>query len=308
MKFHIHRRSLPALAALAGILFSMPLAAQRKPPLQADHKPIIFAVLNDGKMIEPIGHIDRGAMQAPVGGDDPEDEVKLFNSAYYKPNTVYRLIFGGLNNGTVTVKSSDHTADCSKNMAEVSYASARAKLAGKVFGLATNVRLAKPGSGVRRLPTRAERAEAERLVRAELQKQGNSAAVVKALKYHNLTALDVDGDGKIELVGSFWVEPNAKTRNTLFFIADKANDGKYAIGFGKYNSITEENVMSGEIATVDGGVYHELLLDLFDIDGDGVSEVFTYVQSFEGAGFNVYMRSEGKWNNVFEGSNYHCGY
>ncbi|QYO66100.1 hypothetical protein [Leptolyngbya sp. 7M] len=104
------------------------------------------------------------------------------------------------------------------------------------------------------------------------------------------------------------VKPDEKKRNLLFFIADRGSDGKYRISFGKYNTFEEDNVMDGDIKTLDEGVYHELLLDIFDIDGDGVSEIFTYVQGFEGAAFNVYMRSDGKWGNVFEGSNYHCGF
>ena len=59
---------------------------------------------------------------------------------------------------------------------------------------------------------------------------------------------------------------------------------------------------------VDEGVYHELLLDAFDYNGDGVAEIFTYTQSFEGSGFSVYNRDGGKWTKVFDGSNYHCGY
>jgi hypothetical protein len=176
------------------------------------------------------------------------------------------------------------------------------------MGLATNFRTTKAGSGVRRLPTQAERLEADNLVKAEFAKQGNSAEVIETRDYHNLTALDVDGDGKIELVGSFWVKPDAKTRNTLFFIADKGANGKYQIGFGKYNAIKEENVMSGDITTIDGGIYHELLLDVLDINNDGVSEIFSYSQSFEGAGFYAYRRVDGKWNSIFEGSNYHCGF
>ena len=66
--------------------------------------------------------------------------------------------------------------------------------------------------------------------------------------------------------------------------------------------------MSGEIKAVDDGIYNELLLDVFDTDSDGTSEVFTYVQSFEGAGFNIYRRNGSKWMKAFEGSNYHCGY
>lgn len=303
------RKLNPILVILAAIfLCYAAVEAQRKPAVKSAAKPIIFAVLNDGKMIEPIAHINKGALEAPVGGGQPEAEIKAFASQYYKAGTAYRLIFGGARNGTVTVKSNNPTSDCAKNMADVTAVSTRAKLAGKVMALATNATLAKPGSGIRRLPTQAERLAADNLVKAEFAKQGNSAEIIETRDYHNLTALDIDGDGKIELVGSFWVKPDAKTRNTLFFIADKRADGKYQIGFGKYNAIKEESVMSGDITDVDGGIYHELLLDALDINNDGVSEIFTYNQSFEGAGFNVYRRVNGKWDSIFEGSNYHCGF
>ena len=66
--------------------------------------------------------------------------------------------------------------------------------------------------------------------------------------------------------------------------------------------------MSGNIKDVDDGIYHETLLDVYDIDGDGVAELFTHTQSFEGAGFAVYSRAGGKWTKVFDGANYHCAY
>ncbi len=295
--------------ALVNVLFAPAALAQRQAARSVvTAEPMIFAVLNDGKSLEPIGSISKGTLEAPAGGDATTDEIKKFVSTFYKKGQTYQLIFGGARHGSVTVNESFPDSDCAKNIAGITSSSTKAKLTGKVMALATNVPLAKPGSGVRRLPTPAERVAADNLVKAEFAKQGNSAAIIETRDYHNLTALDVDGDGKIELVGSFWVKPDAKTRNTLFFIADKGTNGKYKIGFGKYNSIKEESVMSGDISSVDDGIYHELLLDVFDIDGDGASEVFTYVQSFEGAGFNVYRRSEGKWDGIFNGSNYHCGF
>jgi hypothetical protein len=55
-------------------------------------------------------------------------------------------------------------------------------------------------------------------------------------------------------------------------------------------------------------VYHELLLDVYDYDGDGKNEIFTYEQSFEGAGFTAYKKSGSKWTKAIEVANYHCGY
>jgi len=46
----------------------------------------------------------------------------------------------------------------------------------------------------------------------------------------------------------------------------------------------------------------------FEIKSDGTGEIFTYVQSFEGAGFNAYRRASGKWTQSFETSNYHCAF
>jgi hypothetical protein len=295
------------MLAIVALLQPLGLYAQKKPAVTTDKK-IVFAVVNEGKWVEPIGFIEKGELAEPTGGDSDKEAIKLFNSIYYRKGAVYDLIFGGAKAGTVSVVKSDHTSECSANMAEATVASTRAKIAGRVMGLATNFKPTKAGSGVRRLPTPAERVEADNLVKAEFAKQGNSAEIIATRDYHNLTALDVDGDGKIELVGSFWVKPGEKTRNTLFFIADKAANGKYQIGFGKYNIIKEESVMGGDITAIDGGIYHELLLDVLDINNDGVSEIFTYSQSFEGAGFNAYRRVGGKWDSAYEVSNYHCAF
>ena len=115
-------------------------------------------------------------------------------------------------------------------------------------------------------------------------------------------------NGTLEFVGSYWVEIDKLTRGLLFLIAVKGTNGKYLAGHSEYYAIDQANVMSGAIKDVDEGVLNELLLDAFDYDGDGTSEVFTYTQSFEGAGFNAYRQNGAKWTKTFEGSNYHCGY
>ncbi len=284
------------------------VAAQRKPAPKPVSKPApgIFAVLNDGKYVEPIAKIERGVLKTLSDGADEGAKLKKFGADYYKRATKYKLVFGGADAGAVTIGKFDPSSECARNIADVTVTSTRAKLKGMVMGLATNAPV--KGSGVRRLPTAAERAEAETLVREELIGNSVTASAVKNLKYHNLTALDLDSDGKAELVGSFWVETGAKERATLFFIAEKGADGKLKIGISEFKTIKEEEVMSGEIKAVDEGVYHELLLDVLDFNADGFSEVFTYVQGFEGSSFNAYGKKDGKWERLFEGSNYHCGY
>lgn len=285
----------------------LPVLAQRKKAPPPKTKQIIFAVLNDGATLEPIGYIEKGKLMPTVNGSDEEKIISAFNKTYYKPKGAYNLIFGGANAGSVLIKSSDSNSDCSKNMATVASTSSKAKLKGKVMALATNA-AGKSGSGVRRLPTATERKEIEMLVREEFIRNNVSGSAAGNLKYQNLTALDVDGDGKAEMVGSFWVEPSADERGLLFFIGEKKANGKYAMAFSEFRSVKKNDVMSGEVKDLDEGVYHELLLDTFDYDADGTGEIFTYTQSFEGAGFNSYKRAGGKWTRSYEYSNYHCGF
>lgn len=290
-------------------VFVMAASGQKaKPKASSKPRPIVFAVLDDGTSIEPIGYVSKGAIEQAVDNAAEAPILSAFHRSYYKVGAKYALIFGGAQAGSITVKSSDPKAECSANHAEVSYTSPRAKLKGNVMALATNLVPGKKASGVRRLPTSAERAEIDSLARAEFEKHGLSAAVVRKFDYLNLTAVDVDGDGSIEFVGTYWAVPGAKSRALLFFIAEKGADGKYAFGVTDYRVIDEKEVMSGEISTVDDGVYHERLLDLLDVDNNGTSEVFTYIRSFEGAGFNVYRRADGKWTRIYEGANYHCAY
>jgi len=279
-------------------------SGKSKPAAKA--KPIVFAVINDGQTLEPIGEIAKGELVS-AAADQEEKALQNFANAYYKPKTTYNLIFGGASNGTVTVKSSDPKSDCGKNLAQVTTVSSKAKLKGLVMGLATNQNPAKTVSGVRRLPTAAERDEIETLVRAEFTKQGVLPKAVKNMKYYNLTALDVDADGKAEMVGSFWTESSAKERNLLFFIAEKNKNGKYNFGYSEYEKITPDKVMSGELKDLDelGG---ELLLDVLEYNGDKTAEIFTINKAFEGNNFHVYSRKNGKWTRVFEGYNYHCAY
>lgn len=276
-----------------------------KPKTKA--KPIIFAVLNDGTTLEPIGEIDKGKLVATVNGGDEPKTLTNFTSTYYKPKTVYQLIFGAAKNGTATVINSSPESDCAKNMATVTAQPAKAKLKGYIMALATIETAVTTGSGVRRLPTLTERTEVETLVRAELTKQGVSANTVKKLRYYNLTALDIDADGTAEMVGSFWTKTSAKKRNILFFIAEKDVDGKYKFGYSAYKKVMSDDVMSGDLQDLNklGG---ELLLDALEYTGDSTAEIFTIDRGFEGNNFQAYSRQNGKWTKVFEGYNYHCAY
>jgi hypothetical protein len=307
MKIDLSTKIFVCLLTLSlGISVSGQKTVKNKPA--AKPKTIVFAVLDDGKSIEPIGEINKGELVNAINGEDEAQSLVSFSRIYYKPKTVLNLIFGAAKNGTVTVQSSDPKSECGKYAAAVTSFSAKAKLKGLVMGLATNQMPAKSASGVRRLPTAAERAEIETLVRFEFNKQKVSADAVKNMKYHNLTAVDVDNDGTAEMVGTFWAENSTDERNLLFFIAEKTKNGKYNFGYSEYKKVGKEDVMSGEVKDLDVGIGHELLLDALEYDGDTTAEIFTLNKAFEGYNYHVYSRRDGKWTRVYETYNYHCAF
>jgi hypothetical protein len=272
-------------------------------------KQIVFAVLNynDGKkMLEPIALIDNGKLIDKDGEMSPIKEPSGIFPLFFKPKTNYDVVFGGVSAGKAEVDEDAKTSECAPNMASAAVTT-KANLKGNVMALATNLDF-KKGSGTRRLPTTAERAEIEKLVKAEFASQKVAASALKTTNYHNLTAIDADNDGKIELVGSYYVKSSAKTRGLLFFIAEKSASGKFGFTYKEFETIKEADVMSQDITALDGGTYNELLLDTLDVDGDGIGEIFTITQAFEGNNFSVLSKKAGKWTKSFEAGNYHCGY
>jgi hypothetical protein len=293
-----------AMAALAAAGLAAGTAAQGvKQPARAGKK-IVFAVINDGSTLEPIAYVQNGKLSEPVNGSGEPAELNAFARTWLSKGTVYDLVFGGAKAGTVSVKSSNPKQECGKNTANAISKPTKTKLGGYVMALATDAPI-KATEPFRRKPTPAEKTEADELAKAEFAKH---KLAPKVLRYHNLTALDLDGDNVAELVGSYWVEIDKTTRGILFMIASKGTGAKYTVGYQDYRRIDQSEVMSQSIKDVDEGVYHEVLLDVFDFDGDGIGNIFTYSPSFEGAGFYAYSKSGGKWIRSYEFNNYHCGY
>ena len=286
----------------AALLFSASVIAQKPAakPLEPIAQPI-FAVLDAGKRVEPIVLVKDGKFV------DIEDE-KVFVSSYYKPKSTYPIIFGGAGGGALSIVKSNIGTECGGGSADTISKPATAKLSTIVMALATKLTPNDATASYRRRPTPLERSEIEKLVRAEFEKQGIAKAVAAKLRYHNLTAVDVDGDDIPEFIGSYWLAPKATDRRLLFFIADQAAGGSIAFKVNDYSAVEPDDVMSGDVTHLDRGIGHELLLDVFDFDGDGVKEVFTIGQAFEGNNYYIYKRTGGKWERVHEVYRYRCAF
>ena len=262
----------------------------------------------DASMV-PFVILDQGQFKQPVAGDADADELTKFSAAYYAKGHKYRVLFGGGEAGSLTVKKSNKDSECARSSADVTLRT-QAKLNRNVMALATNSSSLGGTKSTRRPPTPAERAALMPLVKAAYKQKGLSAALLPGLVTVNLTALDLDNDGKAELVGSFVVkkQTGGAARYALFLIAEP--DGtSYRTTVLQYERFTSKDLMSGaEITAIENGVYLDRLVDGLDLDADGASEVIVERDGFEGDTYSIFKKQGGSWKQIYEFSNYRCAF
>ena len=257
----------------------------------------------------PIAIIENGQFKQPVAGDSDGNEISTFSNAYYSKGHKYRVLFGGGEAGSLTIKKSNKDSECAKTSADVMLKT-QAKLNRNAMALATNSDSLGKGKSTRRPPTPAERSALMPLVKAAYKKMGVPASLMPSLMTLNLTALDLDNDGKSELIGSFVVkkQKGGAARYVLFLFAEPEGNS-YRTTVLQNERFTKADIMEGaEITAIDNGVYLERLVDSLDVDGDGASEVVTIREGLEGDGYAIYKKQNGKWNKAYEFSNYRCGF
>jgi hypothetical protein len=184
---------------------------------QTRKQTVILAVSSesgDGSM-DALAMVAGKQMRSPYT-DEQKDNQKSFADDYFKKGAVYRLIFGGGDAGSATV--SGWTEGCNNIHAQATI-STSARLGGKVMALATNSETLGKRSMSRRPPTDTERSDALALMKSIYRQHRTPATLMSAIKVTNLTATDLNGDGKYELVGSFTLAAKNKFERDLFLIA-----------------------------------------------------------------------------------------
>jgi hypothetical protein len=312
----------PRTAGAAVFVAALLLLAQPTP--RADASPqqrrtttrqesVVFIITKDGTedaQVEPVAVIDgRGVLAEPAAGASGEGAFSAFLARHYRPGAKYRLIFGGAEAGSLTIRAAT-PAECSPNAASADIGSTTAKLGGNVMALATDGAHAPRAQSSRRVPTPAERAAAFDVAKRFLMgKRVGASAIERGTKTLNLTATDLDGDGREELVGSYVVRVAPKVRDTLFLVAAPQGSG-YRAALTKYARVNAREMMDPSLIDSIGenGLGTELYVEQLDADGDGVGEVFTLSRSFEGTTYRAYRRQRGIWRAAYENYSYRCAY
>ncbi len=251
-------------------------------------KTVVFAVSaesGEGSM-DAVVIVDGKQLRTPYG-DEQKDRQKSFGDEYFAPGKVYRLIFGGGEAGSVTVKK--WSEGCNNIHAEVTPATT-ARLGGKVMALATNSETLGKRAPARRAPTDTERAAVLTLMKSIYAQNHTPASLIPSIKVTNLTATDLNGDGQYEMIGSFMLTAKNKFQRDLFLVAHQQGTAMRAelVKFQAYKPPPE-----GFLSSID-------FIDQLDLDGDGTGEIFAEQGGFDGYALLIFKKVGGHWRQVYD--------
>ena len=283
-------------------------AAQSKTSSKAGATLFVVAQQGSGSHIEPLVGIIEGRYLEPPSAES--EQFAAFAARYYRTGQKYRLLFGGGDAGAVTVKArSGKDSDCGRALADVELPSG-ARINGLVMGLATNSETMGRRAAARRFPAPAERTAVNELAGRIFRQKGVAAAAVQDMKTINMTATDLNGDGKWEVIASFVVRTRARVEavHHLFLVAVADADG-FDIDLMRYARTTKGDLPEGaSLDDIQAALLSEVLVDHVDLDGDRVNEVVTMTMSFEGATYKIYHKQKNRWANIYEFYSYRCAY
>ena len=286
-----HRTISAALLLVPFSLISSPAIGNSA--LNAGAQPrkntVVFAVAGeaDDYHMDAVVVVDGKQLRLPYTDED-KDKQKKFGDEYFAEGRTYRLTFGGGEAGSVKVKKWGE--GCNSIHGEVSVTTS-ARLGGHVNALATNSDALAKRASARRAPTDTERAAVMVLVKSIYSQNHTPASLISSIKVTNLTATDLDGDGKFEFIGSFTSAAKNKFERDLFLIAKPEGTAMRAdfVKFQPYQPPAE-----GFLSSID-------FVDQLDLDGDGVGEVFAMHGGFDAYGYLIFKKVGGRWRQVFEG-------
>jgi len=245
----------------------------------------------DSSSDQPQGNLDavvlveNGKLRQPYP-EYNEAAQRTFASRYFSPGRKFRVTFGGGEVGGATIKGSDMGCN---NLHATAALDDNGRIPAHLSALATDSESLGRKPSARRAPGESERAAIMKLVNDIYRSRQTTPALLRTLKTTNLTATDLNGDGKFELIGSFVSETKTRARKDLLLIAEPAGASFKAtlVKFQSYKLPPE-----GFDSAVD-------FVDQLDLDGDGTGEVFVRQHGFDAYGYGIYKKSAGRWREVY---------
>jgi hypothetical protein len=303
------RRILPVLTiALAACGESRDGTAEKQAPASdpstaqaARAQPVPTAMPREGILLafsadsgrytlEPVALITPSGLRDPWQTEDND----AFNRRYFAPGTHYTVHSMGALSGEARVLRVMEPA-CTERVAEASFTDATPQppvgggLASDAFGPATAHRLM-------RVPTVPEESELASLADSIHASHRIPTAARTRTENQRLFAITIPGAEKPVLVGTFNVtvpgaDETEQTYNQL--LVAEAAGGVYRPAYVHHDRDDGESGMRS-------------LLDVADLDGDGVPEMVVQVMYNEGWGFAVLKRDADGWREIYQGGGGGC--
>ncbi|HKY06041.1 MAG TPA: hypothetical protein VJQ56_14190 [Blastocatellia bacterium] len=284
---------------------------QAPKPRPQESDVILFAVSKNGaeSMFDPIAVITGRRVSKPPTGEEDAGVLAKFAGRYYRSGQKYSVLFGGGKSGSATVKEwLGKENECNRSMAGVELTTP-ARIDGKVMGLATNSASLGRKASSRRQPTAEERESVLKIAQRIYRQRGVPAALFPNMRTINLTAVDLDEDGKWEMIGSYLIKKKGSKVAHLLFLIAEIKAAAYTASLARYDRINEADLPAGaSLDDLEDYVLAEILVDHLDIDRDGRSEVIAMDRSFEGVTYRIYKKQRSLWQKSYELYSYKCAY
>jgi len=204
---------------------------------------------------------------------------------------------GGVSSGTVTILPADNnTCQPIERLAQRSgKPTPRWRSADAVAG--TSVYVRRRVSPLR-APSAGENRELLAVVRQLFAIKAVPAAVLDQIKSENVAATDLNGDARIDFIGTFVVRDSRYTHN-LFVIAMRDHSGALRADVIRYDRSLN--------ARDDSGARNWTLVDVEDFDGDGIDEIIVENHGWEWGSYDILrMKREADWEVVYSGGGSGC--
>jgi hypothetical protein len=287
-------RTTPQSRVVIALLLVLLISAGSWTPLEAQRRqsanPALVCVVrpdrdNPQGNMDAVVLVENGKLRQPYP-EYSENAQRKFGGEYFSAGKKYRVTFGGGEVGTATIKGFDMGCN---NIHATAVVEDGNRIPAQLSALATTSDSLGKKPVSRRAPTSTERETVMRLVTQIYRSRATTPTLLRTLKTTNLTATDLDGDGKFELIGSFVIETKTKARKDLLLIAEPAGAGfkPALVHFQSYKLPPE-----GFDSAVD-------FVDQLDLDGDGIAEVFVQQSGFDAYGYAIYKKLRGRWRQVY---------
>jgi hypothetical protein len=289
------KRLLSSLIASSALLISSVSIGASEPAVPT----VLFqyTTTSDGHhTVEPLAILeDRRVVALPEFND--EGTLLDFIERVYPLHKGLAVIQGGRPLGTATVAGDVDTSGCAyfSTIAEVTPGSPA--VAGVETALAINSGKIAALNFKQRPPTDTELANLQNAARATYLSHKTGKALIDKMKPFHLTAYDSADNKEHFIAGSFIAEdPNPDSvvePATLFLVLAQR---------GSESKITYQRFHEGGEANYE----MQYLVDLFDIDGDGVPELVTRTDYYESSDIAIYQQHGEKWDEFLRGAPSGC--